>query len=108
MLDACTELSADRSATWAPAPPPVAPTVLGAAPGCVLAPGLVPAVVAGTAVGLVDDSVAEGLGLVADALGVVLAWSDAGLLFAGRVTTSSYADYGQPGAGRAELTRPGA
>src|SRR5690242_2598015 len=90
MLDDCTAVRADRSATWAPTPPPVAPTVLGAAPGWVLAPGLVAAVVAGFAAELADGSVLEGLGLglVADALGDVLARFDTWLLFVGRVTTS--------------------
>src|SRR5690348_13639327 len=87
MLDDCTAVRADRSATWAPTPPPVAPTVLGAAPGWVLAPGLV---VAGFAAELADGSVLEGLGLglVADALGDVLALFDTWLFFVGRVTTS--------------------
>src|SRR4029077_20970059 len=88
MLDDCTAVRADRSATWAPTPPPVAPTVLGAAPGWVLAPGLVAAVVAGFAAELADGSVLEGLGLVADALGDVLASFDTWLFFVGRVTTS--------------------
>jgi hypothetical protein len=53
----------------------------------VLASGLVPPVAAGFALELADGVVLEGLGLVADALGDVLARFATWLLF-GRVTTS--------------------
>jgi hypothetical protein len=64
--------------------------VLGTEPGSVLALALVPAVVAGFAVEPADGSELDGLGLglVADALGDVLAWFDTWLLFVGRVTMS--------------------